>query len=302
VLGSKDGLSQFPYIRESRRIKALETVKEQSISALYRKGSRAEFFSDSVGIGWYPIDIHSCSRQNFSADTRPFQIPLGALVPQGLENLLAAAKNIGTTHITNGAYRLHPVEWSIGEAAGVLADFAIDHDVTPPVIAGDDRLTEQVQVALLDRGAPIYWFDDIAPDAPVFRDAQLLAQRGIFGPSNSDLHFNAGGSLTLAEAATALARALGLGALISPKGAAVETKATNDALAQLTAQGYMPAALSAPGELGRKLQWSDFQMACTKTAVEAPLDHGEFRPATRGGFAVWLAQVYRKTLAAGPPR
>jgi len=29
-----------------------------------------------------------------------------------------ACKNIGTTRITNGAYRVHTVEWSIGEAAG----------------------------------------------------------------------------------------------------------------------------------------------------------------------------------------
>jgi hypothetical protein len=300
ALGSKDGLSQFPYIRESRRIKALKTVKEQNISALDQKGARAGSFPDSVGIGWYPIDIHSCSRHDFSTATRPFQVPLGALVPQGLENLLAAAKNIGTTHITNGAYRPHPVEWAIGEAAGVLADFAIDHDVTPPVIAGDNRLMEQLQVALLDRGAPIYWYDDVAPDAPIFRDVQLLAERGIFGPSRSDLRFNAGASLTVAEAVTALARALGLGEVISPKEA--PKRAAADALAMLTAQAYLPAALSTPGELNRKLQWSDFQVACAKSGVEAPIDQGVLKPATRGAFAVWLAQVYRKTPTARTPK
>ncbi|MCF2491242.1 FAD-dependent oxidoreductase [Dyadobacter sp. CY347] len=31
-----------------------------------------------------------------------------------MENLLPSNKNIGTTHITNGCYRLYPVEWSIG--------------------------------------------------------------------------------------------------------------------------------------------------------------------------------------------
>jgi FAD dependent oxidoreductase len=300
VLGSKDGLSQFPYIRESRRVKALKTVREQDISALYQKGARAGLFPDSVGIGWYPIDIHSCSKRDFSTGTRPFQIPLGALVPQGLANLLPAAKNIGTTHITNGPYRVHPVEWAIGEAAGVLADFAIDHDVTPAVVAGDDRLTEQVQIALLDRGVPIFWYDDVAPVAPVFRDAQLLAQRGIFGPNKTDLHFNAGGSVTLAEAVTALARQLGLGAAIPTKRALSDDKVALDAFTLLAAQGYMPAGLT-PGELGRKLQWSDFQMACAKTGVEAPIDEGEFKPATRGAFAVWLAQLYRKTLGAPNP-
>jgi hypothetical protein len=301
ALGSKDGLSQFPYIRESRRVKALKTVKEQDISALYQKGARAGLFPDSVGIGWYPIDIHSCSKRDFSTDTRPFQIPLGALIPRGLENLLPAAKNIGTTHITNGAYRLQPVEWAIGEAAGVLADFAIEHDVTPAVVAGDDRLTQQVQIVLLDRGVPIFWYDDVAPQAPLFRDAQLLAQRGIFGPNKSDLHFNATGSVTLAEAASALARVLGLASAVPTKPAPSDSKLALDAFPLLTAQGYLPAGLYTPGELSRKLQWSDFQMACAKTGVEAPIDQGEFKPATRGAFAVWLAQLYRRTLGSENP-
>jgi len=300
ALNSKDGLSQFPYIRESRRVKALKTVREQDISVLYQKGARAEFFPDSVGIGWYPIDIHSCSKRDFSTDTRPFQVPLGALVPQGLENLLPAAKNIGTTHITNGAYRVHSVEWLIGEAAGVLADFAIDHDVIPAVVAADDRWTQQVQIELLDRGVPIFWYDDVAPEAPVFRDAQLLAQRGIFGPNKGDLHFNAGGSVTLAEALSALARLLGLDA-VPTKHAPSDKKLAFDAFTFLTAQGYLPTGLYTPGELSRKLQWSDLQMACAKTGVEAPIDQGEFKPATRGAFAVWLAQLYRRTLGTANP-
>ncbi len=51
----------------------------------------------------------------------PFQIPLGALLPVRVDNLLPACKNLGTTRITSGAYRVHPVERSIGEAAGALA-------------------------------------------------------------------------------------------------------------------------------------------------------------------------------------
>jgi len=300
ALGSKDGLSQFPYIRESRRIKALKTVREQDISAPYQKGTRAGLFPDSVGVSWYPIDIHSCSKRDFSIETRPFQVPLGALVPEDLENLLPAAKNIDTTHLTNGAFRPHPVEWAIGEAAGVLADFAIDHAVTPAAVANDDHLIEQVQIALLDRGAPIFWYDDVRPGAPVFRDAQLLAERGIFGPNKTDLHFNAGGPVTLAEAVTALAALLGLGGTAPARRAPADNKLALDAFTLLTAEGYLPAGLT-PGELARKLQWSDWRMACAKTGVEAPLDQGEFKPATRGAFAVWLAQVYRRTLRTPNP-
>jgi hypothetical protein len=71
-------------------------------------------------VGSYRIDLHPTTRQRTYVDISswPFQIPLGALIPVRVENLLPACKNLGVTHITNGCYRLHPVEWNIGEAAG----------------------------------------------------------------------------------------------------------------------------------------------------------------------------------------
>ena len=45
------------------------------------------------------------------------------LLPVRMRNLFPACKNIGTTHITSGCYRLHPVEWGIGEAVGCPGEF-----------------------------------------------------------------------------------------------------------------------------------------------------------------------------------
>lgn len=56
---------------------------------------------------------------------------MGALIPVRVENLLPAAKNVGVTHITNGCYRMHPVEWNIGEAAGALAAHCLATGLTP---------------------------------------------------------------------------------------------------------------------------------------------------------------------------
>lgn len=134
VVGTRDGLAKHVYVRESRRIRAEFTVLEQHVGVEARGDIEgAEIFEDSVGVGSYRIDLHPTTRQRTYVDISswPFQIPLGALIPSRLDNLLPAAKNIGVTHITNGCYRLHPVEWNVGEAAGALAAYCLSHRLTP---------------------------------------------------------------------------------------------------------------------------------------------------------------------------
>ncbi len=161
VMGTEDGLSKHPYIRESRRIKAVKTIVEQEVSAAHQPGPTAAGFADAVGVGWYPIDIHRSGPDDVGAScrTKPFQIPLGALIPIRVQNLLAGAKNIGTTHITNGCYRLHPVEWNIGEAAGALAAFALEHGVDPLTVRSRADLLKRFQDSLVGDGVPLAWPD-----------------------------------------------------------------------------------------------------------------------------------------------
>ena len=135
IMGTSDGLAKSAYIRESRRIKAKFTVLEEHVGLANRsqvtgkkQDVKAADFHDSIGVGFYRIDLHpsSAGTNYIDIDSLPFQIPLGALIPVRMKNLIAANKNIGTTHITNGCYRLHPVEWNIGESAGSLVAFAIE--------------------------------------------------------------------------------------------------------------------------------------------------------------------------------
>ena len=180
VMGSADGLSKFPYIREPRRLKAKKTIVEQDVSAKYQSGPRAAHFADSVGVGWYPIDIHRSGPDDVGAScrTKPFQIPLGALLPVRITNLIAGAKNLGTTHITNGCYRLHPIEWNIGEAAGALAAFALDAHVTPAAVRERAELLELFQLRLLEHGVPLAWLIDVGLNHPRFISSQLSFMRG----------------------------------------------------------------------------------------------------------------------------
>lgn len=167
VVGTTDGLAKYPYIRESRRIKAEFTVLEHHVGKAARQiytgenceDCTAEQFPDSVGIGYYRIDLHpSSGGDNYiDVDSMPFQIPLGALIPKRVENLLPACKNIGTTHITNGCYRLHPVEWNIGESAGALAAWCIEKSLTPRAVRNTPESLASFQRALESFGVRLSW-------------------------------------------------------------------------------------------------------------------------------------------------
>jgi hypothetical protein len=159
AVGTRSGLAMAPYIREARRILGLRRVLEQDISAEGKEGVTQAAFPDSVGIGWYAMDLHPCvgDERSLYAPTLPYQIPLGSLIPRACDNLLASCKNISTTHITNGAFRLHPVEWSIGEAAGSLAAFCCQHHLAPHRVWGEPDRLSQFQTYLSNRGVALEW-------------------------------------------------------------------------------------------------------------------------------------------------
>lgn len=176
-LGTEHGLSRYPYIREGRRLVGRPfsgypngfTIYETDLSSLGLNTGRPRLFFDSVGIGLYRIDDHSCiineafeaspydSEKTLSPKS-PFSIPLRALIPQNVDNLLAGSKNIATSHITNGAYRVHPVEWAIGAAAGNTATFALQRDISPASLVSSsqpNKLLKALQAQIVTQGNPI---------------------------------------------------------------------------------------------------------------------------------------------------
>jgi hypothetical protein len=164
LVGSADGLARYPYIRESRRIRAVFTVTENHVGAEARGVARGqpgegEPFPDSVGVGCYRIDLHpSTGGDNYiDIDSLPFRIPLGALLPVRLRNLLPACKNLGVTHITNGCYRLHPVEWNIGEAAGLLAAHCLEQGLEPHQVRQDETRLRDFQALCVAQGLELEW-------------------------------------------------------------------------------------------------------------------------------------------------
>jgi FAD dependent oxidoreductase len=249
-----DGFAPIPYVRESRRIKAIKTVVEGDISrALYTAEvggtippPRARKFADSVGIGHYNIDLHDCAPGEpflnppaTPRDSLPYQIPLGSMIPllaSGVpaEGFLASSKNIGTTHLTNGAYRLHPSEWHIGLASGAAAAVAIQENTTPRFMAtGHEpqfgqasrphvRALRVLQQKLVrDLGSPLYWWNDVweaYPEDPtpvqqakktLFEATQMVAADDIMtGAPGTGLRFDPGTQITRGIGALIIMRAV----------------------------------------------------------------------------------------------
>ncbi len=174
LLGTADGFAKAVYVREPRRLMARTVVSERHMGTQQRRAEgwdrrdtawgatpfgTAERFGDSVGIGHYMIDLHpSCAgRNNVYVPAAPFRVPLSALVPLRCTNVLAAGKCLGVSHIANGAYRMHHVEWSVGEAAGACAAWCTAHGLMPHGLCADAGRVEAFQGALRDAGVRTAW-------------------------------------------------------------------------------------------------------------------------------------------------
>lgn len=166
IMGTSDGMAKYPYIREARRIKAETTVLEEHVGAENRlqvagpkEGKKAFQFHDSVGVGYYHIDLHPSNQGDNYIDfgSLPYQIPLGSLLPVRMNNLFPANKNIGTTHITNGCYRLHPTEWGIGEAVGLLVAYADQHKIPARQVRNNKNTLADFQSFIQKQGIETVW-------------------------------------------------------------------------------------------------------------------------------------------------
>jgi hypothetical protein len=307
VLGTTTGVAKTPYIREGRRLRALETIKTEDISDYYVKNSkRAREWSDSGGIGFYPMDMHRNVGPSYApafprGHSLPFQFPIGSLIPETMNGLVAGAKNLGTTHITNSAYRLHPIEWAVGEAAGTLAALSSNWNKEPRQAFAHEGNLRELQDHLLKGGAPLYWIDDVEPSDPKWRDIQFVAGTGIMGgPEASTLHFRPELTLTRAQACAALVRALGI-APVSPANAsfsdvpkthwaysAIEALAAKRIVLGTGEGTFSPSGVVTATQMKAMIGRSMGDAAAAK-AVPSPSDAGM----SRGAAASALAAAYR---------
>jgi hypothetical protein len=119
-------------VRECRRIRGEYVITENDITG-------GAFPDDTVAVADYGFDDwrpHRVSKERgnvdeFGAATARYGIPYRALVPQGVDGLLAVGKCMSGTHIAQSSFRVMPIAGSTGQAAGVAAALCAKHNVHP---------------------------------------------------------------------------------------------------------------------------------------------------------------------------
>jgi len=75
-------------------------------------------------------------------------VPLGALIPKGVRNLLVAGRCLSSDRLANSALRVQASCMAMGQAAGAAAALAARSGDTAPTL-------ERIRQALTDHGAVV---------------------------------------------------------------------------------------------------------------------------------------------------
>ncbi|MFM7527249.1 MAG: FAD-dependent oxidoreductase, partial [Nodosilinea sp.] len=145
---------------------------------------RSRIYPDSVGIAQYAIDFHPCMAEypaekpgnierpgvrQAHGQAYPAQIPLRAMIPQKVDNLLVSGKSIATSYSAAAAYRVHSFEWSVGAAAAHTIDFSLRQGVLPyelvDTLPQQEPLLEALRQQIQASGNPVQF-----PNTSIFNE------------------------------------------------------------------------------------------------------------------------------------
>ena len=174
---TSDRLALMPYHREGRRVRGLVRFTMRHIAEPFTYGDA--LYRTGISVGDYPIDHHH--KKNPEAPQHlefypipSFSVPLGALIPQGCDNLIIAEKAISVSNVANGTTRLQPCVLLTGQAAGTLAAESAKRKLAPALVP-----VRPVQEQLLRSRAYLLPYIDVSPEDRHFAAIQRMGATGI---------------------------------------------------------------------------------------------------------------------------
>ena len=190
--GTADHLPPKPYIREGVRLAALTVLTENEVRAEDPKRQRWAKCPADAAFGFqFHIDFHPTRRsypsktnpkawrprhfagRNWNAEANRSFFPYSGFVPEEVDGLLGAGKNIGVSSIVQAALRLHPQMVLSGQCAGALAATALSMGVQPREVVADARAVRCLQERMVrgvggKPGVAIWAWQDLSPADPEF--------------------------------------------------------------------------------------------------------------------------------------
>ncbi|MDO4219220.1 MAG: FAD-dependent oxidoreductase [Synergistaceae bacterium] len=189
-----------PYVRESKRLVGRYTMSSKDVRRDEKLKRTLSSNTEAIALGEYPADIHGkWNPLHHEAEllddpkdlvkpsvweARLFQVPMGALIPEKINGLLAVEKNISASRLVNGATRLHPIVFHTGEAAGILASMAIKLNVPArrvPAIFVQSKLLEN------SSNISIWRLQDVLVSQPYYKEISIALVNNIMSPISEEL-------------------------------------------------------------------------------------------------------------------
>jgi len=127
-------------VRETRHFKGLYTLTEQDILG-------ATLFDDWCATKLhFNFDVHNITGagldetgvQALFPQQRGYSVPYRCLVPEAVDGLLLAGRNISGTHMAHSNYRVMPIVANIGQAAGTAAALCVARGIQPRSLPASD--------------------------------------------------------------------------------------------------------------------------------------------------------------------
>ena len=207
---TEDRMPLMPYHRESRRTHGEVRFQLNHITAPYDY----TLYRTAIGVGDYPVDQHHTRYTGWEAlpnlyfhSVPSYGVPMGVLLPKGVDGLIVAEKSISVSNLVNGSTRLQPVVLQIGEAAGIVAALAVKQGIEPRKVSVRD-----VQREVLEGGGYLLPFLDLPATHPHFKALQRIGVTGIIEGEGmtvgweNQTWFKAGEPISLAELSRGLNR------------------------------------------------------------------------------------------------
>lgn len=174
---TEDLMPLMPYHRESRRTHGEVRFQLNHVTNPYDY----TLYRTAIGVGDYPVDQHHTRYTGWEAlpnlyfhSIPSYGLPMGVLLPKGVDGLIVAEKSISVSNLVNGSTRLQPVVLQIGEAAGIVAALAVKAGIEPREVSVRD-----VQREVLAGGGYLLPYLDLPTTDPHFKALQRVGVTGI---------------------------------------------------------------------------------------------------------------------------